>query len=180
MLWSDTGLPWFRPSPALPDPEQAILYSALGALEMTQLAVGRGGDYSQAFHEYGAPWLSAADQSRLLGELQKLGLPGLRFGASDWIPETGPFQGKRCLGFRVDVENPAQVQPFRTLVEVLEVLERDFSAELQLDGAVKSLGTKWAISSIRARESYSSIQARCELDYRAFLNARENALIYRE
>ncbi len=53
--FDDTGLPWVRPSPSMPDLESATHYPGLVLFEATNLSVGRGTPI--AFQIIAAPWL---------------------------------------------------------------------------------------------------------------------------
>src|SRR5437870_8134916 len=55
MYYDDTGLPWVRPSPSMPNLESAIHYPGTCLLEGTNLSVGRGTTFP--FQVVGAPWL---------------------------------------------------------------------------------------------------------------------------
>jgi uncharacterized protein YbbC (DUF1343 family) len=63
--FDDTGLPWVRPSPNMPDLESATHYPGLVLFEATNLSVGRGTPV--AFQVIGAPWLEPAAVVRLMG-----------------------------------------------------------------------------------------------------------------
>src|SRR6059036_4119196 len=58
MYFDETGLPWVRPSPNMPDLESAIHYPGTCLFEGTNLSVGRG--TALAFQIVGAPWLDTA------------------------------------------------------------------------------------------------------------------------
>ena len=54
--WFDeTGLPWINPSPNMRNLIQATLYPGIGAIETTNISVGRGTD--TPFEQIGAPWI---------------------------------------------------------------------------------------------------------------------------
>ena len=54
--WFDeTGLPWINPSPNMRNLIQATLYPGIGAIEGTNISVGRGTD--TPFEQVGAPWI---------------------------------------------------------------------------------------------------------------------------
>src|SRR5258705_786365 len=55
MLYDQTGLPWIKPSPNMPDLESALLYPGTCLFEGTNVSVGRG--TQAAFRVLGAPWL---------------------------------------------------------------------------------------------------------------------------
>ena len=54
--WFDeTALPWINPSPNMRNLIQATLYPGIGAIETTNISVGRGTD--TPFEQVGAPWI---------------------------------------------------------------------------------------------------------------------------
>ena len=74
--WFDeTGLTWINPSPNMRNLIQATLYPGVGAIETTNISVGRGTD--TPFEQIGAPWI---DGSRLAEELNAQ--PPVRASAS--------------------------------------------------------------------------------------------------
>ena len=72
MWFDETGLPWVRPSPNLPDLESVawypgtVLFEGEGLTVGTNLSVGRGSD--APFRQVGAPWLDAA---RIAAEMRR-------------------------------------------------------------------------------------------------------------
>lgn len=72
MWFDETGLPWVRPSPNLPDLESVawypgtVLFEGEGLAVGTNLSVGRGSD--APFRQVGAPWLDAA---RIAAEMRR-------------------------------------------------------------------------------------------------------------
>ena len=73
--WFDqTGLSWINPSPNMRNLNQATLYPGIGAIEYSNVSVGRGTD--QPFEQIGAPWI---DGRGLAAALNGRGLPGIRF-----------------------------------------------------------------------------------------------------
>ena len=53
--FDDTGLPWMNPSPNMRNLIAATLYPGIGAIESTNISVGRGTD--TPFEQIGAPWI---------------------------------------------------------------------------------------------------------------------------
>jgi uncharacterized protein YbbC (DUF1343 family) len=99
MWFDETGLPWVRPSPNLPDLTSATIYPALVAFEGSNLSVGRG--TSTAFQRFGAPWLSAGEVVR---RLEAMSLPGARFIAESFMPHAagdGKFNDREVAGVRI-------------------------------------------------------------------------------
>ena len=73
--WFDmTGQPWINPSPNMRNLIQATLYPGIGAIEGTNISVGRGTD--TPFEQVGAPWI---DGVQLADALNARNLPGIRF-----------------------------------------------------------------------------------------------------
>ena len=64
--YDDTGLAWINPSPNMRNLNQATLYPGIGAIEYSNVSVGRGTD--QPFEQFGAPWI---DGPRLVGGAQR-------------------------------------------------------------------------------------------------------------
>lgn len=121
--WFDeTGLPWVRPSPNLPDLTSATLYPALVGFEGSNLSVGRG--TTDAFQRIGAPWLRADSVASLLNARR---LPGIRFQRSDFTPVNpgdGKFAGRRIPGVKLVLTDRDAYHAGRTGAAVLWAVAR--------------------------------------------------------
>ena len=121
--WFDeTGLPWRRPSPNLPDLTSATIYPALVAFEGTNVSVGRG--TPDAFQQFGAPWLAADEVVALLTSRR---LPGVQFERRDFTPRApgdGKFAGRRIAGVRILLTDRNQFSPGRTGASILWALSQ--------------------------------------------------------
>ena len=110
--WLDeTGLPWVRPSPNLPDLTSVLVYPSLVAFEGSNVSVGRG--TSTAFQRVGAPWMKADAVARLL---EGRALPGVRFVAEPFTPVDpgdAKYGGLTIPGVRVVVTDRNQVESGR-------------------------------------------------------------------
>ncbi len=80
MWFEETGLPWVRPSPNLPDLQSLAWYPGTVLFEATNLSVGRGTD--APFRQVGAPWLDAERVARLVPS-RLAGLSATRFTPFD-------------------------------------------------------------------------------------------------
>jgi uncharacterized protein YbbC (DUF1343 family) len=119
MWFDDTGLPWTRPSPNMPDLEAATLYPGVANLEFTNISVGRG--TSTPFGWIGAPWIdSTALADRLNAEL----LEGVRFEPETRTPAKDAYAGQKCPGVRIRVTDRESVRPLRVFI-ALAVALRD-------------------------------------------------------
>jgi uncharacterized protein YbbC (DUF1343 family) len=112
MWFDDTGLPWVKPSPNLPNLASATTYPAVVAFEASNLSVGRG--TADAFQRVGAPWLPADSVVRLLNARR---LPGVRFERSDFTPQNatdGKYSGRQLGGVRIVVTDRDRFSAGRT------------------------------------------------------------------
>jgi uncharacterized protein YbbC (DUF1343 family) len=101
MWFDDTGLPWVRPSPNLPDLASALIYPSLVAFEATNVSVGRG--TSDAFTRFGAPWLDAARVARLIHDQN---VPGVLVAVDSFTPVNpgdNKFNGRRIPGVKIHI-----------------------------------------------------------------------------
>jgi uncharacterized protein YbbC (DUF1343 family) len=105
----ETGLPWVLPSPNMPTPDAALVYPGMCLLEGTNLSEGRG--TTRPFHLFGAPWL---DADRLVRDLGRERLPGVRFRPASFAPAWDKHAGARCHGAELFVTDPRRFRPVRT------------------------------------------------------------------
>ncbi|MFF3764240.1 exo-beta-N-acetylmuramidase NamZ domain-containing protein [Streptomyces sp. NPDC001922] len=116
-----TGLPWVPPSPNMPTPETALVYSGTCLFEGTNLSEGRG--TTRPFELLGAEgidrrWAEAANA---------LGLPGVRFREAYFTPTFSKFQGKTVGGVQLHVHDRAAYDPVRTGIGLLVTAKRVWS-----------------------------------------------------
>ena len=79
--FDDTGLAWVNPSPNMRNMVAATVYPGIGAIEGTNISVGRGTD--TPFEQIGAPWI---DGPALAAALNASALPGVRFYPVTFTP----------------------------------------------------------------------------------------------
>jgi uncharacterized protein YbbC (DUF1343 family) len=175
MLWDETGLPWTPPSPALVRSEQSIYYTLFGSLEAVDLAVGRGLNNEMAFTIFGAPWITAVDQAKLVKGLNQIN--GLKVTAFDWTPSRAIYTGKLCRGFKVELM-AMNLPAFQTLVDTLKVMKQTLGTRFSLTEMASMIGGKWVLQAIENNEPTASILARGLTDYAKFMQDRKAALLY--
>jgi uncharacterized protein YbbC (DUF1343 family) len=117
MTWSETGLPWIAPSPNMPTPATALIYPGGCLVEATELSEGRG--TTRPFHLTGAPHL---DPVALSDALAARGLPGVAFVPTYFRPQFQKHAKQVCGGVELVVTDPGVFQPYRTGVELLDVV----------------------------------------------------------
>lgn len=116
-----TGLPWVPPSPNMPTPETALVYSGTCLFEGTNLSEGRG--TTRPFELLGAEgidrrWAEAANA---------LELPGVRFREAYFAPVFSKFQGKTVGGVQLHVHDRQAFDPVRTGIGLLVTAKRSWS-----------------------------------------------------
>ena len=124
MWWGDTGLPWVIPSPNMPTVYTATVYPGMCLVEGTNLSEGRG--TTHPFEFFGAPWL---DSFQFASQLNKLGLPGVRFRPHYFTPMFHKHEKQVCGGVELHVTNRATFEPYRTGLWCGKVA-RDMNTEL--------------------------------------------------
>ncbi|WP_030252172.1 exo-beta-N-acetylmuramidase NamZ family protein [Streptomyces violens] len=108
-----TGLPWVPPSPNMPTPDTALVYSGTCLFEGTNLSEGRG--TTRPFELLGAEgidrkWAETVNSERL---------PGVRFREAYFAPTFSKFQGKTIGGVQLHVHDRAAFDPVRTGIALL-------------------------------------------------------------
>ena len=147
-MWFDqTGLPWVKPSPNLPNLTSALIYPALVPFEATNVSVGRG--TNDPFQRIGAPWLRADTLARLLEDLS---LTGVRFRAERFTPQQpgdSKYGGQSIPGIRIEITNRDLVQPARVGAALLWALSRLNRDSLK----ITDRGFDQRLGAARAREA---------------------------
>ncbi len=119
-LWFDeTGLPWRNPSPNIRSMTEALLYSGPGALEATNLSVGRGTD--TPFEIFGTPTL---DAQKIARELNMTFYLGAKFEPVDFTPAAEPFRGIQCHGVKITITNRDALPTSELMVALARALLR--------------------------------------------------------
>jgi uncharacterized protein YbbC (DUF1343 family) len=118
--WFDaTGLTWVNPSPNMRNMVAASLYTGIGAIEASNVSVGRGTD--SPFEQLGAPWI---DGPRLAAELNRRNLPGVRFYPISFTPTSSRFANELCHGVFIIVTDRDRMRAVRVGLEVAAALYR--------------------------------------------------------
>lgn len=154
--WFDeTGLPWVNPSPNMRNLVAATLYPGIGAIEQTNLSVGRGTD--TPFEQIGAPWI---DGVALAAALNARGLDGIRFYPVTFLPATGAkFGSTLCHGVFMVVTDRDRLRPVRVGLEIASALWKLGGEDLKLDVATTLFARKATLERIKAGEDPAAIEA---------------------
>ncbi|MEU0336125.1 DUF1343 domain-containing protein [Streptomyces sp. NPDC006193] len=117
-FYDATGLPWVPPSPNMPTPDTALVYSGTCMFEGTNLSEGRG--TTRPFELLGAEGLDG----RWAAAVNGLGLPGVRFREAYFTPTFSKFQGRTVGGVQIHVHDRAAYDPVRTGIALLVTARR--------------------------------------------------------
>ena len=144
--WFDqTGLSWVNPSPNMRNLHQALLYPGVGAIEGTNLSVGRGAD--TPFEQIGAPWIDGRELAR---ELNTRRVPGVRVYPLRFSPDSSRFAGELCEGVFFVVTDRDVLRPVRLGLEVAAALHRLYGELFDLDCVARLLGSRDTLARLRA------------------------------
>jgi uncharacterized protein YbbC (DUF1343 family)/CubicO group peptidase (beta-lactamase class C family) len=172
--WFDeTGLTWINPSPNMRNLVQATVYPGVGAIETTNISVGRGTD--TPFEHIGAPWI---DGSRLAAELNSRRMPGIRFYPVRFTPTSSKYQGEACQGVFLIVTDRLALRPVRVGIEIASALFRLHADKFELDAADRLLGSKQTLARIRAGDDPARIAESWAADEARWRLLRAKYLLY--
>jgi len=173
--WFDsTGLPWINPSPNMRNLIQATLYPGIGAIEGTNLSVGRGTD--TPFEQIGAPWI---DGVALSDALNARNLAGIRFYPVRFTPASSKHANAECGGVFMIVTDRLAIRPVRVGVEIAAMLQKLYGAKYELEAAERLFGSKEGLARIRAGEDPNAIVAMWSQGESRWRSMRTKYLLYR-
>lgn len=126
--FEETGLPFVRPSPNLPDMASVEWYPGTVLLEATNLSVGRG--TTAPFRQFGAPWL---DPPRVAAEAARRGVvvDTVNFTPAD--PGDGKYPGRWLPGVRLRALARGSGDPIATALTLLDAIAAVHPDSLRID-----------------------------------------------
>jgi uncharacterized protein YbbC (DUF1343 family) len=177
--FDETGLPWVNPSPNMRSLPAAIAYPGLGALEGTNLSVGRGTD--RPFLWYGAPWIEGPT---LCKELESRKLAGVRWKPVTFTPAKQPgmpaypHTDRECGGFEIEILDRAAFRPVAASLHVLDALYRLYPKDLVFGRSCGMVGLRSIETDLKAGKSPADIESAWQRDLESFKAARKKVLLY--
>ena len=172
--YDDTGLAWVSPSPNMRNMNEAALYPGIGAIEGTNLSVGRGTD--TPFEHVGAPWI---DGVQLAAALNARDIPGVRFYPERFTPSSSNYSGQECQGVFIVVTDRAILHPVRVGLEIASALTRMYPTQYRLDQAERLFGSRDTLARIRLGDDPASIAASWGAAEAKWRQLRAKYLLYR-
>ena len=171
MLFDQTGLPWINPSPNMRRLEAALLYPGIGLLEFS-ISVGRGTD--TPFEVLGAPY---ADDLALSYELNKLGLPGLRFMPVRFTPTASVFKDQPCGGVRIQITDREVFKPVQAGMAIATVFQRLYP-QFALSKVGTLLNHAALLKAVREGKTWREAGTMWGPETAAFESRRASVLLY--
>jgi uncharacterized protein YbbC (DUF1343 family) len=173
--WFDqAGLPWVNPSPNMRNLIQATLYPGIGAIEFSNISVGRGTD--TPFEQVGAPWV---DGVRLAEALNARRLPGITFYPVTFTPTASKYAKEECRGVFMVVTDRQALRPVRVGLEIASALLRLHGDQFDLGKSDKLLGSRDTLTRLRSGEDAERIAATWSAAEAQWRLLRTKYLIYR-
>ena len=145
--YDETGLPWVNPSPNMRNMNQAALYPGIGAIEYSNVSVGRGTD--QPFEQLGAPWINGP---QLADRLNARRLPGLRFYPITFTPKSSKYANEDCQGVFMMVTSRGALQPARVGIEIASALASLYGAKYEPNNMWRLIGSEQIVARIQQGE----------------------------
>ncbi|MGW5496425.1 exo-beta-N-acetylmuramidase NamZ family protein [Streptomyces olivaceoviridis] len=173
-FYDASGLPWVPPSPNMPTPDTALVYSGTCMFEGTNLSEGRG--TTRPFELLGAEgldgrWAAAANEA---------GLPGVRFREAYFTPTFSKFQGRTVGGVQIHVTDRAAYDPVRTGIALLVTARKAWSGfAWRSDNWIDKLtGSAQVRTMIDAGAGTDEVTGAWQEELAAFQRVRKGYLLY--
>ncbi|MCC5475042.1 exo-beta-N-acetylmuramidase NamZ family protein [Streptomyces barringtoniae] len=174
-FYDSWGLPWVPPSPNMPTPDTALVYSGTCMFEGTNVSEGRG--TTRPFELLGAEgvdgrWAAAANE---------LGLPGVRFREAYFAPTFSKFQGRTVGGVQIHVQDRAAYDPVRTGIALLVTVRKAWAGfAWRPDNWIDRLtGSTRVRTMIDAGAATDEVTGAWQEELAAFRRVRKEYLLYR-
>ncbi|MFE0682188.1 exo-beta-N-acetylmuramidase NamZ domain-containing protein [Streptomyces sp. NPDC058961] len=173
-FYDRTALPWVPPSPNMPTPDTALVYSGTCLFEGTNLSEGRG--TTRPFELLGAEGIDG----RWAAALEQLALPGVRFREAYFAPTFSKFAGKTIGGVQLHVQERELFDPVRTGIALLVTAKRLWSGfAWRSDHWIDKLtGSTLVRTMIDAGATTDEIVAAWQPGLEAFRTVRRTYLMY--
>ncbi|MEW2623094.1 DUF1343 domain-containing protein [Streptomyces sp. NPDC048106] len=173
-FYDASRLPWVPPSPNMPTPDTALVYSGTCLFEGTNLSEGRG--TTRPFELLGAEGIDG----RWAAAANRLELPGVRFREAYFAPTFSKFEGKTVGGVQIHVTDRAAYDPVRTGIALLVTARQvwDGFAWRSDDWIDKLTGSDRVRTMIDAGADTDEVVGAWQQELAAFRRIRKEYLLY--
>lgn len=171
--YDETSLPWRNPSPNMRSLAAAALYPGLG-LHESALSVGRGTD--KPFEQFGAPYMNDV---LMAAELNKAGLPGVRFVPVRFTPTYSTFTNQPCGGAAIVITDRDKLNAVDVGLAIALTAQRLYPTNFALEKISHLLRDKRTLEAIKTGKPLAEIRRSWDADLKQFKKRREAFLIYK-
>ena len=174
--WYDqTGLPFIRTSPNMPDLETATVYPGVCLLEGTNVSEGRG--TNMPFLQFGAPWIEGEQLADRLNELE---MAGIHFEAVSFTPTSSKYENEKCNGVKIMVRDRDRFEPYWCGINIVNIIYRMYPEAFQWrDTHFDRLCGSGAVrEAIISGASLDELRAGWQEALNRFLRIRKKYLLY--
>jgi uncharacterized protein YbbC (DUF1343 family) len=151
-----------------------MLYPGVGAIEYSNISVGRGTD--QPFEQLGAPWI---DGRRLADALNTRRLPGIRFYPVTFTPTVSKYANETCQGVFMMITDRTALQPVRIGLEIAGALGRLFGPAYNLENTERLMGSRDSLERVVRGEDPASVAATWAASEARWRQIRAKYLLYK-
>ncbi|WP_109698107.1 exo-beta-N-acetylmuramidase NamZ family protein [Chitinophaga deserti] len=155
--WSSSFIPT---SPAIPCFESALLYPGMGLLEATNVSEGRG--TATPFRVAGAPWMDGPRIAKLFNAYHP---EGVYARPVNFTPAEGKYQGQKCSGIMLHVQDPGVFRPVRNgwlLIRLIRDLHPGHFSWAPYPTYVNRAGTRHLDLLLGVKDAESLVAAKAE------------------
>jgi uncharacterized protein YbbC (DUF1343 family) len=149
------------------------LYPGLEILQAGGISVGRGTD--RPFERIGAPWIRG---DAFVKEMNRRAVPGARFVADQFTPNSGLYAGQVCEGARVIVSDRASFEPMRMGIEIAVALAKFYSGKFDVSKMMVLVGNAETIRKLKGGKATTEILAGWTEELESFRKVRAKYLLY--
>jgi uncharacterized protein YbbC (DUF1343 family) len=174
MYLFDTGLSWVNPSPNMRSLRAAVLYPGIGAMEFTNISVGRGTD--TPFEVMGAPWIRERELAELVNRAEP---PGVRVVPLRFTPEASKFAGEECGGLSFVITDWDKFRSFDLGLTVACALRKLHRDEWEPERYMRLLGNKEVYHRVLAGDDADEILKSIDEKVAEFRKRRKPFELYR-
>ncbi len=174
MRFDESGLPWVKPSPNMPNLTAATLYPGLGLLEFTNVSVGRG--TTLPFEVFGAPFI---DEVAFTQKLKTAKLPGLDFVPIRFTPKASKFASGECGGVRIILKDPSECPSVELGVLLARTLRELYPDQWETKNLKTLLRHPKTEAAIKGLKPGKEIVKSWEKELERFALRRAGVLLYR-
>jgi uncharacterized protein YbbC (DUF1343 family) len=171
--YDQTGLAWISPSPNLRRLSATLPYPGVEILQAGGVSVGRGD--LMPFEVVGAPWIRAND---LAATLNARKIPGVRFSATGFSPNEGPYTKQACEGVRITITDRQKFRAMRMGLEIADALHRMYPNDFRLENINTLLGSQSTVDRLKQGDAPADIVAGWSADLDGFRRMRAKYLLY--